>query len=75
MDFINSNHSINLKWIYSGDYSIKSGHDAFQNYLQESKKNIDRFWYSNLYFIGDEHLNQKGNLFLSKILESEVFND
>ena len=41
----------------------------------ESKKNIDKFWYSNLYFIGDEHLNQKGNLFLSKILESEVFND
>lgn len=41
----------------------------------ESKKNIDRFWYSNLYFIGDEHLNPKGNLFLSKILEREVFKD
>ena len=41
----------------------------------ESKKNIDRFWYSNLYFIGDEHLNPKGNLFLSKILERDVFKD
>ena len=43
MDFINFNHSINLKWIYPGDYSIKSGHKAFQNYLQECKKNIAVF--------------------------------
>ena len=43
MDFINSNRSINLKWIYSGDYSTKSGHYAFQDYLQENIKNIAIF--------------------------------
>ena len=37
------------------------------------KKNNDKFWYSNLYFIGDEHLNIKGNQFLAKILEKKIF--
>ena len=37
------------------------------------KKNNDKFWYSNLYFIGDEHLNKKGNKFLARILENEIF--
>tara|TARA_B100001029_G_scaffold176937_1_gene180693 strand:- start:1863 stop:2855 length:993 start_codon:yes stop_codon:yes gene_type:complete len=43
LDYTNSNHSINLKWIYSGDYSAKSGHEAFQNYLINCKKNIAVF--------------------------------
>ena len=37
------------------------------------KKNNDKFWYSNLYFIGDEHLNSKGNLFLAEILGKKIF--
>ena len=37
------------------------------------KKSNDKFWYSNLYFIGDEHLNKKGNRFLAKILEKKIF--
>jgi len=37
------------------------------------KKNNDKFWYSNLYFIGDEHLNKKGNQFLARILINEIF--
>ena len=41
---------------------------AFRN-----KKNNDKFWYSNLYFIGDEHLNAKGNKFLAAILEKKIF--
>ena len=43
MDFINSNQSIDLKWIYPGDYSPSSGHDAFKNYVMECKKNIAVF--------------------------------
>ena len=43
MDFVNSNQSINLKWIYPGDYSSLSGHKAFQNYAKESKQNIAVF--------------------------------
>ena len=31
--------------------------------------------HQSMYNIGDEHLNPKGNLFLSKILEREVFKD
>ncbi len=38
-----------------------------------NKKNNDKFWYSNLYFIGDEHLNAKGNEFLASILEKKIF--
>ena len=37
------------------------------------KKNNDKFWYSNLYYIGDEHLNKKGNRFLAEILEKKIF--
>ena len=37
------------------------------------KKNSDKFWYSNLYFVGDEHFNKKGNQFLADILEKKIF--
>ena len=38
-----------------------------------NRKKNDKFWYSNLYFIGDEHLNKKGNQFLAKILQNKIF--
>ena len=43
--------------------------DDFNN-----KKEKDRFWYSNLYFIGDEHFNPSGNKFMFNILSKKIFN-
>ena len=40
--------------------------------FQERKKK-DKFWYSNLYFIGDEHLNKNGNSFVTSVLLKEIF--
>ena len=37
------------------------------------RKEVDKFWYSNLYFIGDEHLNKNGNAFVTNILLKEIF--
>lgn len=37
------------------------------------RKKIDKFWYSNLYFIGDEHLNKNGNAFVTDILLKKIF--
>ena len=45
--------------------------NTFPNFVD--KKNNDKFWYSNLYFVGDEHFNKKGNQFLADIIENKVF--
>ena len=39
IDFINSTSSMNLNWIYHGNYSIDSGHEA---YLDLKKNNITK---------------------------------
>lgn len=39
IDFINLNSSMNLHWIYNGDYSTESGHEA---YIDLKKTNINK---------------------------------
>ena len=39
----------------------------------QKRKKEDKFWYSNLYFIGDEHLNKNGNAFVTNVLLKEIF--
>ena len=59
---------------FTKDICIKGSCNLINTFPEfKDKKNNDRFWYSNLYFIGDEHFNKKGNVFLAKILEKEIF--
>ena len=44
--------------------------NSFDKFYKKKEKDI--YWYSNLYFIGDEHLNEKGNKFLAKIIENSL---
>ena len=46
--------------------------NTFNDFTNEKEKN--RFWYSNLYFIGDEHFNPSGNEFMFNILSRKIFN-
>jgi len=45
--------------------------NAFPVFQKEKIKNTN--WNSNLYFIGDEHLNRNGNRLLANIVKKEVF--
>jgi len=46
--------------------------NTFPAFQKEKEKNTN--WYGDLYFIGDEHLNSKGNRLLANIIKKEVFN-
>ena len=39
----------------------------------KERKNRNKNWYSNLYFVGDEHFNNGGNLIIANILEDKIF--
>ena len=43
IDFINSHKSMKINWIYNGDYSIESGHDAYLDLKKNSIKKITLF--------------------------------
>ena len=34
LDFVNSKSSMNLQWVFNGDYSIESGREAFHDYMK-----------------------------------------
>ena len=43
IDFINSHKSMNINWVYNGDYSIESGHNAYLDLKKHSIKKITLF--------------------------------
>ena len=52
IDFVNSNKSMNLNWIYDGDYSIESGHAAFNDLIENKIKKINLFSCNDAMAIG-----------------------
>ena len=45
--------------------------NAFDEFRK--RKNTNKNWYSNLFFVGDEHFNDGGNLLIADLLEYKVF--
>ena len=45
--------------------------NTFNEFREEKDNNVN--WYSDLYFIGDEHFNDGGNLFMADILQDKIF--
>jgi len=43
IDFVNTHKSMKINWIYNGDYSIESGHDAYLNLKKNNIKKITLF--------------------------------
>jgi len=48
LDFVSQKPEMNLAWQFEGDYSLKSGKSAFENYIDTSKK-PEAIFFSNDY--------------------------